>query len=339
ARTSGENLFVVLLISAPLSQKLEPPANPARFSTHEHAEALASHYNAKLCCFVQGPEAAFGGGRHAAKIAERYSRYDANVTMSPYLTRYIHALAADAVEIPLGPSKLAYYPSDKLQRNTRAIAACIREADLKGTGRLAANLIMAQKAGFEIHLFGEPKGWDIMRGAKCHGPLIPSQISKLFSQVGYYLDCSHMEGLGLLPLEAAFTGCIPVVAQELGLQGIIENGKNAIVLPSEFPGVEFYRQLLENPMEELRRTAPALRDIVSVEAAVDRFIDALALKPVPNEVTKLIPALDQHSPSLIEERDFYRAKLEQIYRSKSWFLTKPVRFSGRLLAKARRFIG
>jgi hypothetical protein len=34
-RTSGENLFVVLLISAPLSQKLEPPANPVRFSSTE----------------------------------------------------------------------------------------------------------------------------------------------------------------------------------------------------------------------------------------------------------------------------------------------------------------
>ncbi len=31
SRTSGENLFVVLLIVAPLSQELEPPANPARF--------------------------------------------------------------------------------------------------------------------------------------------------------------------------------------------------------------------------------------------------------------------------------------------------------------------
>lgn len=31
SRTSGENLFVVLLIMAPLSQKLEPPANPVRF--------------------------------------------------------------------------------------------------------------------------------------------------------------------------------------------------------------------------------------------------------------------------------------------------------------------
>ena len=31
-RTSGANLFVVLLISAPLTQKLEPPADPARFT-------------------------------------------------------------------------------------------------------------------------------------------------------------------------------------------------------------------------------------------------------------------------------------------------------------------
>jgi hypothetical protein len=31
-RTSGENLFVVLLVMAPPSQELEPPANPGRFN-------------------------------------------------------------------------------------------------------------------------------------------------------------------------------------------------------------------------------------------------------------------------------------------------------------------
>jgi hypothetical protein len=30
--TSGENLFVVLLVIAPPSQKLEPPKNPERFN-------------------------------------------------------------------------------------------------------------------------------------------------------------------------------------------------------------------------------------------------------------------------------------------------------------------
>ncbi len=31
---SGANLFVVLLIQAPPSRELEPPANPARFNWH-----------------------------------------------------------------------------------------------------------------------------------------------------------------------------------------------------------------------------------------------------------------------------------------------------------------
>ncbi|WP_288936323.1 hypothetical protein, partial [uncultured Sphingomonas sp.] len=35
ARTSGENLFVVLLVIAPSSQELEPPTNPARFTSLE----------------------------------------------------------------------------------------------------------------------------------------------------------------------------------------------------------------------------------------------------------------------------------------------------------------
>jgi hypothetical protein len=34
ARTSAENLFVVLLVMAPSSQELEPPANPGRV-THK----------------------------------------------------------------------------------------------------------------------------------------------------------------------------------------------------------------------------------------------------------------------------------------------------------------
>ena len=36
-RTSGENSFFVLVMMAPLSQELESPANPARFSRYEPA--------------------------------------------------------------------------------------------------------------------------------------------------------------------------------------------------------------------------------------------------------------------------------------------------------------
>ncbi|TAU73865.1 hypothetical protein ELI07_30100 (plasmid) [Rhizobium leguminosarum] len=51
ARTSGENLFVVLLVMAPLSQKLEPPANPGRFSLGSKLRLFAPMMN----CRAQPP--------------------------------------------------------------------------------------------------------------------------------------------------------------------------------------------------------------------------------------------------------------------------------------------
>src|SRR5580658_10548901 len=43
SRTSGENLFVVLLVMAPSSQELEPPANPGRFNPAGIREFQATH--------------------------------------------------------------------------------------------------------------------------------------------------------------------------------------------------------------------------------------------------------------------------------------------------------
>src|SRR6476661_7008569 len=41
-RTSGENLFVVLLVMAPPSQELEPPAIPGRFTVPLQAGHISS---------------------------------------------------------------------------------------------------------------------------------------------------------------------------------------------------------------------------------------------------------------------------------------------------------
>lgn len=306
--------------------------------SHDHAQAFAVHYGAKFCCFVQGPEAAFCKGKDALKMSSRYKNYDINIAVSDYLAQYLQAFDAKAVKIPLGPSKLAFYPSERAKRNTKAIAACVRVDDLKGTGRLMANLAMAEEAGFEIHLFGETEGWDIFKKAKCHGSLTSAQLSKLFSQVGYYLDCSHMEGLGLLPLEAAFSGCIPIIAQELGLKGLVADKEEVIVLPSEFPGINFYRSLLTHDNHQMRETGKRLQDKVSIESAVSSFIDQLKLVQKHEKPITLVAAPDQHSPSLVEERNYYRDQLNEVYKSKSWTLTKPIRFSGRVFRKLKRIM-
>jgi hypothetical protein len=40
SRTSGKNLFVVLLVIAPPSQELEPPTNPGRFTILSALDAV-----------------------------------------------------------------------------------------------------------------------------------------------------------------------------------------------------------------------------------------------------------------------------------------------------------
>ena len=51
SRTSGENLFVVLLVMAPSSQELEPPANPGRFNGPEQA-LTGDHCTNSVICFT-----------------------------------------------------------------------------------------------------------------------------------------------------------------------------------------------------------------------------------------------------------------------------------------------
>lgn len=63
ARTSGENLFVVLLVMAPSSQELRPPAKPGRFSP-----ASVSRWH-KLSCETGAPRtSADGGDNHSHRV-------------------------------------------------------------------------------------------------------------------------------------------------------------------------------------------------------------------------------------------------------------------------------
>jgi hypothetical protein len=52
ARTSGENLFVVLLVMGPPSQESEPPINPDRFKDEEDPASIVATYDAGIAAAV-----------------------------------------------------------------------------------------------------------------------------------------------------------------------------------------------------------------------------------------------------------------------------------------------
>lgn len=302
-------------------------------NSHETAVEIACQYSSTLCCLVQGPETSFVNGKFAYKTSKQYQENDINISVSNYLCHFVESFGVKSTSIPLGPSKYTFYESDKAKRQLGTLAACIRTSELKGTGRLMSNLIAAKEAGFEIHLFGETEGWNSMGLAKTHGRLSSTQMSQFFRKMDYYLDCSYMEGLGLLPLEAAFSGCIPIVADINGLEGIIEDGINCIRLPREYPGIGFYKSILNTDNSGLRSKAVSLSELVSLEKAVEKFINILNLKPVSKDIPVLYPL--SHEPINIIPTELMRCReqLDQIYNSYSWWLTKPVRFAGRVSRK------
>jgi len=316
----------------------------------EKARKLAVFFNAQLCYFVQGPEVAFEQGRFGRQVSLDYREADAIVTVSDHLTKYVETFGVSASTIPLGPSIYEFYPAMNANRDMMAIAACLR-TDMKGTGVLVANLLAAQSAGFKLHLFGSAKKWDICSSATWHGFLSPKELRKLFSSVGFYMDCSYMEGLGLLPLEAAFCGCIPILAREQGLKGILEKDVSYLALSEDFPGPGFFETIRTMSKEPLQKGLVDLRSRVSHERAVEEFITIIQRvqsgRPVPaadtriHEWTKNSPVQKRPAEKgtakavarLTKERDALRAERDAIYASTSWKMSAPVRLAGVALKK------
>ena len=250
----------------------------------------------------------------------------------------------------MGPSLHEFYPASNVTRDTMAIAACLRN-DMKGTGVLVANLLAAKAAGFKLHLFGASRKWDICANATWHGFLTPKETRKLFSSVGYYMDCSYMEGLGLLPLEAAFCGCVPILAREQGLRGIVDKNVSYLALPEDFPGPGFFETLRNVPKEPLQAGLLDVRSHVSHERAVEEFAAIIRRiqsgRSAPTSITRTYewakrPASHNRSTDkensktvarLTKERDALRTERDAILGSTSWKVSAPVRFASLALRK------
>jgi GT2 family glycosyltransferase/glycosyltransferase involved in cell wall biosynthesis len=300
-------------------------------STFKAAGDLAKYFGSRLIFLVQGPEVAFNLGKAACYTASAYTKVDEVVVVSECLEHYVESISdRKPTRLHLGPSALLFYPTAKAARDALALAVCLRKESLKGTGLALLNALIAQRAGFRIHLFGDDLDCDFMERAEYHGVLHQRDIAKLMSRVGFYLDCSYMEGLGLLPLEAAYCGAIPIVAELQGLTGILVPDKNCLQLPDRYANSDFFRDLLgrasEGHLETMRTSAESLRRSVSEEKAFAELDSILALRPSNSfELTRYrAEAPVAVSPGPYGEAEPIRFA-EQLLKSRSWRVTSGVR--------------
>jgi hypothetical protein len=301
-------------------------------STFETAKSLANRFGSRLIYLVQGPEVAFNCGRAACATASDYARADDVLVVSESLKQYVGSISdCKPSRLHLGPSALLFYPRAKAARDPLALAVCLRNESLKGTGLGLLNALIAQRVGFHIHLFGEKLDCDFLDKAEYHGDLHQRDLAKLMSRMGFYLDCSYMEGLGLLPLEAAFCGAIPIVREIQGLMGILVPGKNCLQLPNRYATAGFFQDLFrrafQGDFESMRTSAESLRDFVSEEKAFEELEKILALKPNGSfELARYrVGVADAPCDEATPPCDGAVLFAEQLLKSRSWRFTSGIR--------------
>ena len=271
------------------------------FLTVLEGQKISSKLGASFVYFMQGPETMFDGGVHFATIIKEFSLAKHILCVSEFLVKYVRNYTQNKsiYNIQHGPDSLFFYPrvSGTATRRSKSIAGCLRTIPEKGTGFLLEFFNEAKKRGFEIHLFGQNSDVFVIEKdfATMHGALDRLQLAKLFSTVEYYADFSFFEGLGLLPLEAAFCGAIPIITKTGGSNQIFDS-KNSIFLNNIFELDAIWHQLQNMSRQEtieMSQAAQNLRERYSSRVSVPKLVqyleNELSVKPSVIQAHPLIP--------------------------------------------------
>ena len=206
---------------------------------------MKNHYHAKCWWLVQGPECYFGVGEHYQRFKDEVLSADHVITVSQYLTNLVKDFGVTSITtLPLGPDHLAFYPRD-VNRDSKSLAIHLIDTPDKGARFAISFAEEAKRQGMNVHFFGSSRLTEIVSKdlGTFHGKLDSDGLAKLFSRCQFYLDLSFMEGLGLLPLEAAMCGCVPVMTKKGAPDLIFGEGNGVVWLESHMQYTSLGRDL------------------------------------------------------------------------------------------------
>jgi glycosyltransferase involved in cell wall biosynthesis len=234
------------------------------------AQYLSKIYGAELVHFIMGPEVAFGGGAWARATLHDYRAANRLIVVSDYLSNYLNALGAPSAQsLNYGPSTHIFFDR-RAPRTERSVVLYAGGALEKGPGLAAVTASVFINAGWSVHVVGPRAGPGWPSGVILHGHTPSWKLAHLFNTTQYYVDTSMYDGLGMMILEAAFCGSVPVTLRNGGASamleahdaGILLSGPAALLdLPLSLPAdYEAFRR-------QRQRGVAALRRAVSLEAA------------------------------------------------------------------------
>lgn len=250
-------------------------------STLPMMHAFAAQFQCPPVLLLQGMEVAFRSGHNVATF-RTYQKLPHILCVSEALADYMKLLnpAAQITHLASGPDPLAFYPYS-VPRTPRTVAIALNRTPEKGTAQAIETALLLKERGFSLTFFGwDAAFFDIPSNL---GTVIEKTdravLADLFSRTEFLIDHSFAEGLGLLPLEAAFCGCIPIIAPHGGPEYVFTDNVDSMVLH----GYKHLREdidridlLSDMDKQKMRTNLAHIRDRYSLPGALQKAAEALS---------------------------------------------------------------
>ena len=201
----------------------------ANFVKHEKMA-----FGKKIILFMQGPDHYFEmNWVSASRFTNLISKSDLVIAISPYVATIASFYGAKKiVTAPFGIDKDIFFADNK-KKEKIVLVPCRANRD-KGTHLVIPLINHLRKEGWKIIGFGELP--DLNMAGEFDdflGRITKSELGNWLRRSKILLDPSLIEGLGLIPLEAAACGCVPIINSRNSYQGLFNsNFKPFVEVPN-----------------------------------------------------------------------------------------------------------
>jgi glycosyltransferase involved in cell wall biosynthesis len=191
-------------------------------------------FGRRIVLFMQGPDQYFEmNWVSASRFTDLISKSDLVIAISPYVASIALFYGAKKIlTAPFGIDKDIFF-SDNNKKEKIVLVPCRANRD-KGTHLVIPLINHLRKEGWKIIGFGELP--DLNMAGEFDdflGRITKSELGNWLRRSKILLDPSLIEGLGLIPLEAAACGCVPIINSRNSYQGLFNsNFKPFVEVPN-----------------------------------------------------------------------------------------------------------
>jgi glycosyltransferase involved in cell wall biosynthesis len=181
-------------------------------------------FGKKIILFMQGPDHYFEmNWVSASRFTDLIPKSDLVIAISPYVASIASFYEAKKiVTAPFGIDKNIFF-SDNEKKEKIILVPCRANRD-KGTHLVIPIINNLRKEGWKIIGFGELPDLSMAREFDDFlGRITKNELGNWLRRSKILLDPSLIEGLGLIPLEAAACGCVPIINSRNSYQGLFHS--------------------------------------------------------------------------------------------------------------------